>query len=360
MSAAEELARRRTKRRRTPLEHVKFKDAQPRLTDRSVIKGWLERDQLSLIFGPTGCGKTFLTLDLSLHVAWGRAWGGSRVVQGAVVYVAVEAGKSISNRLVAFRQHHRLEALDLPFHAVTSPIDLCHLDVGDVVLLGKLIREVADLPALVVIDTVSRAMAGGNENSPDDMGAFIGALDLLRERLGCHVLAVHHVGKDRDRGARGHSSLFCAIDTAIEVDKQNGVSTATVVKQRDGPVGVVRAFRLQVVELGRDGDGDPVTSCVLEWTDAPVKASGNEKKFLDVLNETIERDGTDNKLGRIVKHDVWRSACSAGWTGKPNSFRTVFGRARDKLTMRTGPVGSKGDLVWIKKQGQFEIDDEAF
>ena len=162
MSAAEELARRRTKRRRTPLEHVKFKDAQPRLTDRSVIKGWLERDQLSLIFGPTGCGKTFLTLDLSLHVAWGRAWGGSRVVQGAVVYVAVEAGKSISNRLVAFRQHHRLEALDLPFHAVTSPIDLCHLDVGDVVLLGKLIREVADLPALVVIDTVSRAMAGGN------------------------------------------------------------------------------------------------------------------------------------------------------------------------------------------------------
>jgi hypothetical protein len=37
---------------------------------------------------------------------------------------------------------------------------------------------------------VSRVLAGGNENAPDDMGALVRSLDRLRDELHCHVCAV--------------------------------------------------------------------------------------------------------------------------------------------------------------------------
>ena len=50
---------------------------------------------------------------------------------------------------------------------------------------------------------VSRVLAGGNENAPDDMGALVRSLDRLRDQLHCHVCAVapHRQGQ-RSRIAR--------------------------------------------------------------------------------------------------------------------------------------------------------------
>jgi hypothetical protein len=146
-----------------------------------------------------------------------------------VVYVAAEAGRSIGNRIAAFAEAKWDGCSEVAFSVVTSPVDLCHLgrDGGDVERLIAAIGE-ADV---VVIDTVSRALAGGNENAPDDMGRFVNALDRLREALGATIIAVHHIGKDASRGGRGHSLLHCAVDTEILVEKRDGVSVATVTDQ---------------------------------------------------------------------------------------------------------------------------------
>jgi hypothetical protein len=81
---------------------------------------------------------------------------------------------------------------------------------------------------LVVVDTLSRAMAGGNENAPDDMSAFIRNIDRIRQETGAHVLIVHHCGKDAAKGARGHSCLRAATDTKIELshDTDTGMASA--------------------------------------------------------------------------------------------------------------------------------------
>ena len=73
--------------------------------------------------------------------------------------------------------------------------------------------------ALVVIDTLARALAGGNENAPEDMGALIGNAKRIQEATGAAVLFVHHSGKDTSRGSRGHSSLKGAADLEIEVTR---------------------------------------------------------------------------------------------------------------------------------------------
>ena len=54
---------------------------------------------------------------------------------------------------------------------------------------------------IIEIDTLSRIMAGGDENNAADMTALIRNIDTLRAATGAHVVLVHHTGKDTARGA---------------------------------------------------------------------------------------------------------------------------------------------------------------
>jgi hypothetical protein len=90
------------------------------------------------------------------------------------------------------------------------------------------------------------------------MTRLIGNVESVRKALGCFVLIVHHSGKDEGRGMRGHSSLFGAVDTELQVSR----GCVLVEKQRDGEEGERIGFRLEVVELGVSTRGRRVTSCV--------------------------------------------------------------------------------------------------
>jgi RecA-family ATPase len=163
-------------------------------------------------------------------------------------------------------------AEELPFADLTGRIDLRH-DLGVVVLIATLrqIHNPAD-ELLLIVDTVSRAMAGGDENSSQDMGALIGTCDRIRAELPCTVLLIHHAGKDTTKGARGHSSLRAAVDTEIEVTGTANPRVITVRKQRDLPSGETFAFDLEPVELGTDKETyDPISACVAVYRDEVPK-----------------------------------------------------------------------------------------
>jgi len=106
----------------------------------------------------------------------------------------------------------------MPFLAITSPIDLCS-DAADLERLIAMVRgiDIGTPIGLIIIDTLSRVMAGGNENSPEDMGALVRNIDRLRAETGAATILVHHSGKELARGARGHSLLRAAADTEIEM-----------------------------------------------------------------------------------------------------------------------------------------------
>ena len=65
-----------------------------------LIKGFLEMDSLSLMFGEPGCGKSFSAIDLACCVATGKDWHGKPVKQsGPVFYIAGEGFIDMRQRI---------------------------------------------------------------------------------------------------------------------------------------------------------------------------------------------------------------------------------------------------------------------
>jgi hypothetical protein len=241
----------------------------------------------SVIYGASNSGKTFFAIDLAAHVATGEDWQGKEVERGAVIYIALEGEQGAKNRIKAMQLCGKLPEGE-PFFLCFSPINLLDPDHPDAI--KRMIERVSTIAKisvrLVIIDTMARAMAGGDENSGKDMTAAVKTIDAIKESTGAHVCIIHHSGKDVARGARGHSSLRAAIDTEIEVVHPDGEKyrTASVVKQRDIATRPPLCFSLDVVEVGINRRGKKITSCVVKAEDeimAHVKCKAGAKARYD-------------------------------------------------------------------------------
>ena len=203
-----------------------------------LVKKWLDKNCFSCVYGPSNSGKTFFTADLALHIAMGWPWHGHKVNKGAVIYIAPEGGNGLRERLHVLKTHYQLEEKNVPFALLPYPIDLCHEDT-DARQVSQLIRAASDKfdfeISLIIVDTVSRALHGGDDSSSRDMGAFVVNCDLIRQETQTHILGIHHTGKDEARGMRGSTVLISAVDTSIEIkhDKTTDIRVASVEKQRD-------------------------------------------------------------------------------------------------------------------------------
>ena len=125
-----------------------------------------------------------------------------------------------------WRWSNGIDPENVHLYVLPAGVDLCR-SAADTKAIIIALAEIAEAAAveLVVVDTLSRALAGGNENSPDDMGAFVRNCDKIRQATGAHLMAIHHTGKDEARGARGHSLIKAAADTELEVNKSEFTNT---------------------------------------------------------------------------------------------------------------------------------------
>jgi hypothetical protein len=333
-----------------------------------LVRNLLGTTALALIYGEPGSGKTFLVADLGMHIATRPAWFGRPVTAGAVLYVACEGVAALSNRLVAFGRTHDLPP-DVPFAVVPAAVNLGPdgQDAQRVVEAAETVRTTTGQPVrLIVIDTLARAMGGGDENSAKDMNIFIRACDRVRDATGATVLIVHHSGKSRQSGARGSSALLGAVDTAIEVVNDGGsVRTAKVVKQKDGAAGVAFSFVLQVVEVGRDEDGEIITTCIVQPNEAVTKpappltpqrarVSPQQAQAMVVLRKILAEfgeeppDGEPFPAAKLVALNRFREALKeAGVTNrdKSSSERAQWRRIKKTLCEK-GLLTVRDDYCW--------------
>lgn len=219
-----------------------------------LVEDLLYLDSVAVIFGPSGGGKTFLALDLAFCVGGALPWQGRAVHGGEVLYVLGEGRGGIGQRAKAWKQAF---GADDPAGFRLFPEAVSLLDPGHVEAVAQWAAE--HRPVLVVLDTLARAMPGGDENTARDMGAAIAGADAIRRASGACVLLVHHTGKD-GLLERGSSALRAAADTVLPVKSSGGVITigGPETKQKDADPGREILVYLVPVELP-----DGSSSCVL-------------------------------------------------------------------------------------------------
>jgi hypothetical protein len=265
------------------------------------IKNVLPERGTAMVFGASGSGKSAVVLDVCASIDRGLPWRGNRVTKGRVVYVAAEGADDFLLRMEANEQHHGY-ALDIGVIAA-SPNLLSKPDVG---ALGRRLK--ARGVDVLVLDTWARVTAGANENSGEEMGLALKHCEQLQRDLDCLVVIVHHSGKNAEKGARGWSGLKAAVDTEIEITRDGETRKLRISKQKGGRDGDSYPFKLHTVCLGKDEDGDDITSIVVEPCEAVrvVKApkGPNEKIVLkavhDLTDFSTEADG-GVKVGDVLK-----------------------------------------------------------
>ena len=288
---------------------------------------------------------------------------GHNTRKGNVLYLAAEGGKrSYAPRIAALKA-----AVPILFeHGAGNNLLLTPIQVDlhgevDVEAITSALPDITF--SLIVIDTLAMSIGAGSENDSADMAQFIKNVMTLKTRYNCHVMIVHHSGKDRNKGARGHSSLRAAVDTEIEVKVDGMIRLATCKKQRDLENGKKVAFTLRVVDLGVDDENDPITSCVVEQSNAEFalastsrKVSPNERIAVQALDDAIASQG--RKMAdhenypanrKVVSRDNWRNSfmkmrIDSGV--QTASVKKDFDRQSAKL-QENGVIHAYNDMVWF-------------
>ena len=323
-------------------ELLEADEIKPSLAADDFVEGLLISGAMSVVYGPSNCGKTFFASDLSLHIALGWRWRDLEVEQGGVIYIAAEGAHGIKNRVAAFKKHHNIDGI--PFAVLPTTVNMSDA-AGDIDKLINTVRLAArkyGRISMVVVDTLARVMVG-NENAAEDMNALIVNCDRLRHVTNAHVMIIHHSGKQREAGARGSSALRAATDTEIEIDKVDNISTAQVTKQRELECVGVYNFGLEIVKLGQNPRGKAVTSCIVVEAAEPRgrrrerKPTGKQQKLLFNVAAQLFAGATarqvfnDGPLLPCITEDELRHSSYPRMTNDPKHKSTAFNRALDGL-----------------------------
>lgn len=305
------------------------------LRERSALTAWLVKGtvpQVSIgaLFGASQTFKSFIALDLGLHVAHGLRWMGRRTTQAPVLYLAAEGGAGLWRRVDAWHRQRDLKWADVPFYVIPQPVEL-GTDAWRVV---KSARSVGVTPGLVVIDTLSQTYSG-DENAADQMAAYLRNLGQeFRDLWQCAVLLIHHSGHSATERPRGSSAFGANLDFLMGAhrDERELMATLSCQKLKDAEPFSDAAFAMYSIELGTDVDGDPVTS-LAAWhlsTDEEIAQASQAEA-------AAGRSGHSQTLLGLVQNGMTEKSLRKGFYDLLGEIPTdtkkkAYYRARDKAS----------------------------
>ena len=278
-----------------------------------LIDGLLYLDSLAMIYGASGAGKSFVAIDLAMHVASTRQWWhGSAVSNDRALYIVAEGAPGISLRTNAWQAHYEIRA--------TVQWQPKAINLFDPVWAQALALVASELrPALIVIDTLARSSGSARENATEDMNLIVEHLDAIRLASGACVLLVHHSGKDASAGARGSSALRAAMDTEIELS------------------GSTAAIRLKNTKQKNAQENEPI-SLVLK----PVEGTGSG---VIVATSAVDDDalppGVMETLEALTLIEVAGGVSATAWRVAVDVAERTFYRHRSAL-LKHGLVSNVG------------------
>jgi hypothetical protein len=322
-----------------------------------LVHGLFPAGGLIVPYGPPKGGKTFIVLSLCLHVAAGMDWFGRAVRGGGVIYIAGEGIGGLGVRTRAMRQHYGIP-VNIPFWIVRRAFNLTTgTAAADLV---KLIRStVLDEPiAMVVIDTLARAMPGAEENSARDVGLVIAACAEVQDALQCAVVPIHHQGKEESRGMRGTTAIKGAVDASFKIVKSGDQVTMTNEDQKEAETAPEIMFTMLKVAVGlsRTALVPVVDRAADNHEQQRQEPTGQALTALRVLRDLMAGPesailppfpGLPSGDVRGLPFEVWRRGFYEKMPGEPQPKRKLaFYRASQKLE-QLRYIGVHDPWVWL-------------
>jgi hypothetical protein len=281
-------------------------------------------------WGASGSYKTTGLYDVMTAVHRGTPWRDKVVKRGRCVLVVAEGEHAFPLRMKAQATHLGIPVADLPA-VVPSAINLMD---------GKQVAEfVVELKkrgvAFVLFDTLQQCSVGADENAVKDQSQIVANLKFISRECQCFAAAIHHAGKNEERGARGSSVWRPAVDVELHYEFDGTRGTVTVEKLKDGPRGAVYPFESKVIELGISRrTGKPFGSVVAiqidsNGTTAPTRATrkrpnkGNTLIVLQVLEKEF--------VACAPTLEEAFEKCFSKMTGKDDRKQEYFDKAIEAL-----------------------------
>lgn len=331
---------------------------------RYLVQDYIEHGSLNLLFGEPGAGKSFLALDWSSCIATGTQWHGRSVLNGPVFYIAGEGHSGLGRRLKAWELHHDQPLSDAPLYvskAAAALMDEASAQNVHAAVAGLV--EKLGSPTLVVIDTMHRNLGSGDENSAEDVAAFLHHIDeYIRKPFDCAVLIVHHSGHADKSRARGSSSIQGAMDSMFGLHNKNGLQCLTCPKQKDGEPPRDLYFVKKVIDLSFAMGQDSGQSSLVLVPATPEEMKGLQRvvqeRALVLLEALLNEQPLEPPQSVQESHphvrvvatmEAWRQRyCDVEADGsiKIESIQRRFSRECKQL-YEQGVVMKSGDHVWI-------------
>lgn len=146
-----------------------------RYSGRPIYKNLIYETAITVIYGQSNVGKSFVVADIAGHIALGRDWSDFKykpkdkvgiIRPIGVMYICAEPGKSFGKRLKAL--YKRLGTDDMPFYVIDDAPKFVKSD-NDAKKIVNSIEEIENAEyikiGMVVVDTLATTFEGGNENS---------------------------------------------------------------------------------------------------------------------------------------------------------------------------------------------------
>lgn len=280
-----------------------------------LIKGVVESNKVTSIFGPSGSFKSFAVLDMGLSIASGKDFHGIQTEndkEQSVLYICGEGLEGINKRVKAWQQEHNNSENVDNFFVTPAPIALNTVD-GEAFIIAMLdgIKEATGTyPVQIIIDTLDRNFTG-DENSSAAMSGFVDVLTKMRIKTEASVIVVHHTSKSNPDEARGSNVLRSGMDTEIRIkrdDKDNVYFENT--KMKDEKDGGAIIFRHKVIKVGYDNRyNEDITSVVLvknskaEQAKAKVESIDQKDSFGQVSYNGLGKNQKDVLRTLIMNAD---------------------------------------------------------
>jgi hypothetical protein len=328
------------------------------LSQRFVMHPMLCEDESVLVAAEPKTGKTAICLTVALHIACGLDLGESLKVAEprSVLYFGLEGRRAIRLRIAAWRQWQSQNGIELPTHiplfVVEKPKNLLptenRQELANQIKAAELHLKQEGKPDLgaIFIDTFTKSMPGGDQNSVDDTSAVFDVVHRIRDHdCTAAVVFIHH--KARAGNVRGSTNIEADPDVLTSINKEGSTVRWNLDRARSVEEGGSYHFKLHNFALGESVQGFAINAPVVEAIDAETASTAateiGEAKLQSQQLALIVSLGAGTHAIKIVCDILWNAGIGPVKIGRSGKTKPRVNTATvqeffEKLIPDTGYV----------------------